>query len=71
MLVEEFGHIGWADVFSAFEETSREYGYGVCMGLHKIGHHFCELDLFFQGVYLSLLVGEQSGEGVDIIIVDA
>ena len=41
------------------------------MGLHEVGHDFCELDFFFQGVDLALLVREESGEGVDIVVIDA
>ena len=41
------------------------------MRLDEIGHYFCELDLLFQGVYLPLLVWEQGGEGVDVVVVDA
>ena len=41
------------------------------MCLYEICHYFCELDLLFQGIYLALLVGEQSGEGMDVVVVDA
>ena len=41
------------------------------MGLHEVGHDFCELDFFFQRVDLALLVREEGGEGVDVVVVDA
>ena len=41
------------------------------MGLHEVGHDFCELDLFFQRVDLALLVREERREGVDVVVVDA
>ena len=41
------------------------------MRLHEICHHFCELDFIFERGDLPLLVGEQGGEGVDVVVVDA
>ncbi len=71
MLVEESGHVGRADVFPALEEASGEDGDGVGVRLDEVGHYFCELDFLFQGVDLPFLVGEQGGEGVDVVVVDA
>ena len=41
------------------------------MCLHEVGHDFCELDFFFQRVDLALLVWEEGGEGVNVVVVDA
>ena len=41
------------------------------MRLHEIRHDFCELDFLFERVDLPLLVWEQGGEGVDVVVVDA
>ena len=41
------------------------------MRLHEVGHDLCKLDFFFQRVDLALLVGEEGGKGVDVVVVDA
>lgn len=71
MLVEESGHVCWTDVFPALEESPREDRYRICVRLYEVGHYLCELDFLFQGVDLPLLVREQGGEGVDVVVVDA
>ena len=71
MLIQEPRHIPRTDVFPALKETPRKYWYGICMRLHEICHHFCELDFIFERGDLPLLVREQGGEGVDVVVVDA
>lgn len=71
MLIQEPGHIPRADVFPTLQKPTGQYGYGIRMCLDQICHHFRELDLILERVDLPLLVGEQSGEGVDIVVVDA
>lgn len=71
MLVQKFGHVHRTDVFSTFQKPTGENWYGICMRLYQICHDFCELDLIFQCVYLPLLIREQGGEGMDVVVVDA
>ena len=71
MLIQKSRHIPRIDIFPTLKETPRQDWYSVCMRLHEICHHFCELDFIFQRVDLPLLVGQQGGEGVDVIVIDA
>jgi hypothetical protein len=49
VLVQEAGHFGGVNVFSAFEETTGEDGYGVGVGLDEVGEDIGEADLIFKG----------------------
>ena len=70
MLVEKFGHVERGDVFSGFEKAAGEDGDGVGMGLHEVGHDFCELDLVGEVGDGFFLPREEGGERVDIVAVD-
>lgn len=71
MLVQKLGHIRRTDVLSTLQKPTGKYRYGFRMRLYQICHDLCELDLIFQRVDLPLLVRQQSGEGMNVNIVDA
>ena len=58
VLVEETGYRGGRDVLAAFEETAREDGDGVRMGLDQLGEDFGEADLVFETANGAPLPGE-------------
>ena len=71
VLVQKPRHVPRTDVFPTLEEPPRQDRYGVRVRLHEVGHDLCELDFLVQRVDLPLLVGEQGGERVDVVVVDA
>lgn len=70
MFIEETCDVSGADVSSTFEKATskRRDGVGVC--LDQVSHDLCELDLIFKVGNAALLVREEGGEGVNVVIVD-
>ena len=70
MLIEEACDVGRTDVFPTFQKSSCEYGYGIGVSLNQIGHHLGKLYFIFQRGDLSLLIGQQGRQGMEVVIVD-
>lgn len=70
MRIQEPRHLNRINIPSALQEPAREDRDGIRVGLHQIRQHICELPLFFQGCDLPLLVGEQGGQGMEVVAVD-
>lgn len=70
VFVEELCHLVWADVFPRFEEATCEDGNGVGVRLDQIGHDTCELYLLLECLDLLRGIGQECGQGVDVVVVD-
>lgn len=70
MRIQEPRHLNRINIPSALQKPARENRDGIRVGMHQIRQHICELPLFFQGCDLPLLVGEQGGQGMEVVAVD-
>ena len=70
MLIEKTCDVRRADVSSTFEKPTSKRWDRVGMCLNEVGHDFGELDLIFEAGDTALLVWKESGERVDVVVVD-
>lgn len=70
MLIKKPRYISGADILPTFKKATGKYRNGIGMRLNEVGHDFGELDLIFQVGDASLLVWQESREGMDVVVVD-
>lgn len=71
MLVQEAGYLARTDVAAALQEAAGEGGDGVAVGVDEIGEYSGEFHLVGERGDVRVGVGEESGERVLVVGVDA